>query len=266
MRSIDSLLVWKSILCIIILLVFIGPFFSVYGPNEMNLAITYQAPGPEHVLGTDHLGRDVLTRLLEGGKVTLLTAAISVLLSFGIGVLYGGISGYFGGMVDSIMMRILEAFLVLPSLVVILAFQVFAEGNVWSLGAIIGITNWLLIARIVRSEFVRLKNTEFVQVARMLGTPIPKILLQHLLRNSLPAVFVVTLFNFTNAIYIEVSLSFLGIGIPPAIPSWGSMLHYAQNDILTGAWWIAVFPGILILLTVLALNFIGESIKDAYGG
>jgi peptide/nickel transport system permease protein len=266
MKAINSLLIWKSILFIIIILVFLGPFFSGYGPNEMNLENTYQPPGSGHFLGTDHLGRDVLTRLLEGGKVTLITAAISVLLSFIIGVLYGGISGYFGGMIDSILMRILEALLVIPSLVVILAFQVLVEGSIWSLGVIIGITNWLMIARIVRSEFIRLKNAEFIQIARMLRTPIREILLQHLLRNSLPAVFVVTLFNFTSAIYIEVSLSFLGIGIPPAIPSWGSMLYYAQNDILAGAWWIAVFPGIMIFLTVLALNFIGESIKDAHGG
>lgn len=233
-----------------------------YGSNDMDMDNVYGAPGEGHLLGTDHLGRDVFSRLLEGGKVTLMVASVSVLLSLVLGVLYGGISGYIGGIVDTIMMRLLEAFITIPSLIIILAFQAVMQGGIWGMALIIGLTGWLVTARIVRSEFIRLKETEFVRMANMFGTPMWKIMTGHLLRNSVPAIFVVTLFNFAGAIFIEVSLSFLGIGIPPAIPSWGNMLYYAQNDILIGAWWIGLFPGIMIFITILAINFIGEGLKN----
>ena len=233
-----------------------------YGPNDMDMDNVYGAPGEGHLLGTDHLGRDVFSRLLEGGKVTLTVASVSVLLSLVLGVLYGGISGYIGGIVDTILMRLLEALITIPSLIIILAFQTVMQGGMWGMALIIGLTGWLVTARIVRSEFLRLKEAEFVQMATMFGTPMWKILGGHLLRNSVPAIFVVTLFNFAGAIFIEVSLSFLGIGIPPAIPSWGNMLYYAQNDILIGAWWIGLFPGIMIFITILAINFIGEGLKN----
>jgi len=228
----------------------------------MNLDEVYISPGEGHLLGTDHLGRDVFSRLLEGGKVTLTVATISVLVSLVIGVLYGGISGYIGGLIDTVMMRFLEALITIPSLIIILAFQAFMQGGMWSMALIIGVTGWLVTARIVRSEFIRLKDAEFVKMAIMFGTPMWKIIFSHMLRNSIPAIFVVTLFNFAAAIFIEVSLSFLGIGVPPSIPSWGNMLYYAQNDILIGAWWIGLFPGIMIFITILAINFIGEALKD----
>lgn len=242
MKRRKSLVFWCAILTLIILFSFLGNFFSAFEPNEMNMDEIYTPPNQQHLLGTDHLGRDVLTRLLEGGKVTLAISAIAVLLGLGIGVVYGGISGYAGGIADAVMMRLLDAFIAIPSLIIVLAFQAMVQGGLWSLALIIGLTNWLVTARIVRSEFRRLKETEFIQVAKMLGTPRWKIFLKHLLRNIFPAVFVVTLFNFAGAVFMEASLSFLGIGVPPAIPSWGNMLYYAQNDILIGAWWIAFFP------------------------
>ena len=160
------------------------------------------------------------------------------------------------------MMRFLEAFLSIPSLIFVLAFQAIMQGGMWEMALIIGVTGWFTTARIVRSEFIRLKEAEFVKMAKMFGTPVWKIITGHLLRNSIAPLFVVTMFNFAGAVFIEVSLSFLGIGVPPAIPSWGNMLYYAQNDFLIGAWWIGVFPGVLIFTTILSINFIGEALKD----
>jgi len=262
MKSRKALIFWCALLLVIVCLTVFAQFISPYGTNEMNMDRIYEEPGKNHVLGTDHLGRDVMTRLLEGGKATLSIAVVSVLMSLIIGVIYGGISGYIGGFVDVVMMRFLEALIAIPSVIIILAFQAMMQGGVWSMAFIIGITNWLVTARIVRSEFIRLREAEFVQMAKMFGTPTWKIILQHMLRNSIPAVFVVTLFNFAGAVFMEVSLSFLGIGVPPSIPSWGSMLYYAQNDILIGAWWIGVFPGLMIFATILAINFIGEALKN----
>ena len=262
MKRRRSLVFWCVVLAMIVMMTVFANFFSPFESNEMNMDKIYEPPNQQHLLGTDHLGRDVFIRLLDGGKVTLAISAISVLLGLFIGVIYGGISGYAGGLADAAMMRFLDAFIAIPSLIIILAFQAMVQGGIWSLALIIGFTNWLVTARIVRSEFRRLKEMEFVQMAKMLGTPRWKIFLQHMLRNSVPAVFVVTLFNFAGAVFMEASLSFLGIGVPPAVPSWGNMLYYAQNDILIGAWWIALFPGFIIFVTLLAVNFIGEALKD----
>lgn len=266
MKQRKPLTFWSIILAIIFLLTIFSSFIAPFEPNEMDLDQVYASPSANHLLGTDHLGRDVLSRLLEGGKVTLAIGIFSVIISLVIGVVYGGISGYFGGILDSVMMRLLEALLTIPSLIIILAFQAFVQGGVWSMTFIIGVTGWLTTARIVRSEFIKLKEAQFVKMAKMFGTPMRKIIMGHLLRNSLHAIFLVTLFNFAGAVFIEASLSFLGIGVSPTIPSWGNMLYYAQNDILIGAWWIGLFPGIMIFMTVLSINFIGESLKVQSGG
>ncbi|MDN4606654.1 ABC transporter permease [Sporosarcina highlanderae] len=262
MKPRKMLVFWCSLLGLIVAMTLLSGPLATHPVNEMDLDAVYSPPGNGHLLGTDHLGRDVFSRLLEGGKVTLAVASLSVALSFVIGIVYGGISGYVGGWTDSVMMRILEALISIPSLVLVLGFQAIMQGGMWGMTFIIGVTGWFTTARIVRSEFIRLKDAEYVKMAKMFGTPLWKIITGHLLRNSLPPLFVVTIFNLAGAIFIEVSLSFLGIGIPPAIPSWGNMLYNAQNDLLIGAWWIGVFPGFLIFLTILSINFIGEALKD----
>ncbi|QTD39987.1 ABC transporter permease [Sporosarcina sp. Te-1] len=254
-----GLIFWCVVFGLIVVVTVCAGWISPYPSNEMDLDAVYASPSTTHYLGTDHLGRDVLSRLLYGGRVTLTVAGVSVVLSLLIGVLYGGISGYVGGLVDTVMMRFLEAFITIPSILFILAFQSIMQGGMWGMTLMIGVTGWFTTARIVRSEFIRLKEVEYVQMGRMLGTPTWRILTGHLLRNSLPPVFVVTLFNFAGAVFIEVSLSFLGIGVPPAIPSWGNLLYNAQNGLLIGAWWIGVFPGLLIFMTIVSVNFIGEA-------
>lgn len=259
MRPYKTKLICWIFLLVIVLLTLFSAYITPYESNTMNMDAVYEAPSQSHWFGTDHLGRDVLTRLLAGGKVTLIVAALSTILSLLLGLIYGGISGYFGGRIDSLLMRLLEVFLTIPSLLIILVFQAFMQGSVWSILLIIGLTSWYTTARIVRTEFLKLSQLEFVQVAKMIGTPVWKILVSHLLRNSMEAVFVVTLFNFASAIFIEVSLSFLGIGVSPAVPSWGNMLFHAQSDFIAGAWWVGIFPGMLIVFTVLSINIIGSS-------
>ncbi|MED4888358.1 ABC transporter permease [Lysinibacillus fusiformis] len=253
---------WFVLLALIFTTTIFSSLLVPFEPNVMDMNQIYQAPNATHLLGTDQLGRDVLSRLLVGGKVTLLIATVSVVLSSIIGIIYGGISGYFGGVIDAVMMRILEAFLTIPSLVIVLALQAIMQGSVWRMAMIMGITGWFVTARIVRSEFIRLKEQEFVQMAKMFRTPLWKILFGHLLRNCIPAIFVVTIFNFAGAIFTEVSLSFLGIGVPPATPSWGTMLYTAQNDLLVGAWWMGLFPGLLIFITILCVQVIGGTFKQ----
>ncbi len=253
---------WFVLLALILTMTIFSSLLAPFEPNVMDMNQIYQAPNAAHLLGTDQLGRDVLSRLLVGGKVTLLIATVSVVLSSVIGIIYGGISGYFGGVIDAVMMRILEAFLTIPSLVIVLALQAIMQGSVWRMAMIMGITGWFVTARIVRSEFIRLKEQEFVQMAKMFRTPLWKILFGHLLRNCIPALFVVTIFNFAGAIFTEVSLSFLGIGVPPATPSWGTMLYTAQNDLLVGAWWMGLFPGLLIFITILCVQAIGGTFKQ----
>ncbi|QTB28991.1 ABC transporter permease [Lysinibacillus sphaericus] len=253
---------WLVLLALIFTTTIFSSLLAPFEPNVMDMNQIYQAPNATHLLGTDQLGRDVLSRLLVGGKVTLFIAIVSVVLSSIIGIIYGGISGYFGGAIDAVMMRILEAFLTIPSLVIVLALQAMMQGSMWRMAMVMGITGWFVTARIVRSEFIRLKEQEFVQMAKMFRTPLWKILFGHLLRNCMPAIFVVTIFNFAGAIFTEVSLSFLGIGVPPATPSWGTMLYTAQNDLLVGAWWMGLFPGLLIFITILCVQVIGGTFKQ----
>lgn len=252
---------WLVLLAFIFGLTLFSSILAPFEPNAMDMNHIYEAPNTTHFLGTDQLGRDVLSRLLIGGRVTLFIAIVSVVLASIIGIIYGGISGYFGGVIDAVMMRMLEACLTIPSLVIVLALQAIMQGSVWRMAIIMGVTGWFVTARIVRSEFIRLKEAEFVQMAKMFRTPLWKILFGHLLRNSFPAIFVVTIFNFAGAIFTEVSLSFLGIGVPTAIPSWGTMLYTAQNDLLVGAWWMGIFPGLLIFVTILCVQAIGSTFK-----
>lgn len=254
-----------GLLVIILGATLLAPLISPFDPIEVNLNEVYTAPSSEYFLGTDHMGRDVFSRLLYGGQISLSISVLAVAISGIIGITIGAISGYFGGWIDTIFMRIIETFIAIPSLILILALQAIIQGSVTSMVIIIGLTSWMTTARVVRSQFLELRDKEFVKIARLMGTPPWKIVVVHLLRNSLSGIFVVTIFNCAHAIFTEVSLSFLGIGVPPETPSWGNMLYNAQNDVLTGAWWVAIFPGVMIFLSLLSINFLGEALKERYG-
>jgi len=252
---------WGILLLLIISLTILAPVIAPYEPTEVDLAKGYLHPNNEHALGTDGFGRDVLSRLLFGGQVSLSISILSVTIATFLGILIGGISGYIGGWFDSLMMRLLDALLAIPNLIMIIAFQAIFNKGIVSLIIIIGATSWLSTARIVRGQFIELKEKQFVKTAQLLGTSAPKMIVQHFLRNSLSSILVIFVFNCASALFVEVSLSFLGIGVPPDVPSWGNMMMNAQSDLFINAWWLFIPPGMMIILTVLSLNYLGEEMK-----
>lgn len=254
-------LVWIVIFAVIVLCCFLSPLLPLQDPVETHLEQVLNAPGNGHLFGTDNLGRDVFSRTLHGGIVSLLVAVITTAAGMALGILYGGISGYVGGKLDVVMMRFVDVLYGIPSTILVLAFQMAVENKVVGLLVIMSLTNWMTMARIIRAQFMELKQKEFVKVARNLNVPAYRIIFHHLARNCTTSIIVVTTFVFGSAIVTESALSFLGVGIPLDIPSWGNMLNGAQSYILTGAWWVALFPGVLIILSTLCINFIGEHLK-----
>ena len=257
--------IWLTIICLMILAAVAAPLLTSADPSAVNLAKVLNSPSSTLIMGTDNMGRDVFSRLLYGGRVTMLVALAATVISTVLGILYGGVSGYIGGRTDDIMMRLLEALIAIPSLIIILCLQAFLHGGLIVIIVIIGLTSWMQVARIVRAGFVETKSKNFVKCAVMLGTPARRIFIRHLLRNSLSGILVITIYNCASAVFTEVTLSFLGLGIPPEMASWGNMLTNAQNYMLVGAWWIALYPGLMIVLLILAVNFLGERAKRYYG-
>lgn len=256
-----SHILWITLLGIIVFASIFAPIIAPQDPFEVQLANVLKKPDKTYIMGTDAMGRDVFSRILYGGRVSLSVGIFSVIISTFVGVIYGGISGYFGGKVDNIMMRLLDTLLAVPTLIIMLALQAIIRGGVFSIILVIGLTSWLSTARIVRSQFAELRDKNFVKAAIVMSTPTWKILIKHLLTNSMPAIVVISTLNCAQSIFMEVSMSFLGIGVPQGTPSWGNMLNNAQSDILSGAWWVAVFPGATIVISMLCINFIGEYLK-----
>lgn len=261
MKSKKSHVIWITILLIVIFGAIFAPFIAHNSPYDVNLSKVLQSPNNSNIMGTDAMGRDIFSRILYGGRVSLSVGIFSVMISTTIGIIYGGISGYFGGRLDNCMMRLLDTFLAIPTLIIMLALQTIIRGGLVSIILVIGCTSWLATARIVRSQFAELRDKNFVKAAIVMGTPTWKILINHLLKNGMPAIVVIATLNCAQSIFMEVSMSFLGIGVPQGTPSWGNMLNNAQNDILSGAWWVVVFPGITIIISMLCINFIGEYLK-----
>lgn len=254
-------IVWIVLLSIIVLALVFAPLIAQHSPYEVELSKVLQKPNGTYMMGTDAMGRDIFARIIYGGRVSLSVGIFSVIISTVIGITYGGISGYFGGKLDNYMMRLLDTFLAIPTLIIMLALQAIIRGGLVSIILVIGCTSWLATARIVRSQFSELRDKNFVKAAIVIGTPTWKILINHLLKNSMPAIVVIATLNCAQSIFMEVSMSFLGIGVPQGTPSWGNMLTNAQSDILSGAWWVAVFPGVTIVIAMLCINFIGEYLK-----
>ncbi|MTK13953.1 MAG: ABC transporter permease [Clostridiaceae bacterium] len=254
-------IMWIALFCIIVIASILAPVLAPHNAFNVDLGKTLEQPNSTYIMGTDDMGRDVFSRILYGGRVSLSVGIFSVIISTVIGIIYGGISGYCGGSIDSAMMRLLDTFLAIPTMIIMLALQSIIKGGLTSIILVIGCTSWLSTARIVRSQFAELRDKNFVKAAIVMGTPTWKILINHLLRNSMPAVVVISTLNCAQSIFMEVAMSFLGIGVPQGTPSWGNMLTNAQSNILTGAWWVVVFPGIIIVLTMLSINFIGEYLK-----
>jgi len=244
------------------LVALLAPCLSAYDPSAIDPQSVLLPPCWAHPLGTDHLGRDLLSRVIWGTRVSLEVGVISVGIACIVGTLVGGIAGFYGGWIDSVLMRLVDVMLCFPTFFLILAVIAVLEPSIWNIMVVIGVTTWMGIARLVRAEVLSLREREFVLAAKALGIPPRKILLRHILPNALAPVLVAATLGVGAAILTESALSFLGIGVQPPTPSWGSILAVGK-DYMEVAWWLSLFPGLAILLTVLGYNLLGEGIRDA---
>ena len=260
-------------LTIIIISILFLPLIYSNDIEKIDFSLSTLPPSWEHPFGTNDLGQDQLARVLFGGRISLTVGVISMIVAITIGTLIGAIAGYYGGIWDSILMRFTDICLSLPQLpVLLLVVYLFRDSVKSLLGAelgifvlvvlIIGLLNWMSVARLVRSSFLQLKEREFVSAAQSVGAKSVRIIFRHILPNVVNVIIVAATLSIGNAIIVESTLSFLGLGFPPDIPTWGRMLYEAQNY-LTSAPYMAIFPGLAIFLTVLSINYIGDGLKDA---
>jgi len=231
-------------------------------PGAIDIVHRLQPPSLDYPLGTDDLGRDVLARILYGARISLLVGFVAVGIATFIGILLGALAGFYGRWIDSLIMRFVDIMLCFPSFFLILAVIAFLEPSIWNIMIIIGLTSWMGVARLVRAEFLSLRERDFVVAARAIGARDTRIIFRHILPNAMSPVLVSATLGIAGAILTESALSFLGIGVQPPTPSWGNML-IAGKQTLGTAWWLSVFPGLAILFTVLGYNLLGEGIRDA---
>ena len=237
---------------------------SVIGrdPGAIDIAHRLHPPSFEFPLGTDDLGRDVLVRILYGARISLLVGFVAVGIATSIGILLGAVAGYYGRWIDSLIMRFVDIMLCFPAFFLILAVIAFLKPSIWNIMIIIGLTSWMGVARLVRAEFLSLRERDFVLAAKAIGAKDARIIFRHILPNAISPILVSATLGVAGAILTESALSFLGIGVQPPTPSWGNML-IAGKQTLGTAWWLSVFPGLAILITVLGYNLLGEGIRDA---
>lgn len=250
-----------TLVCGMSIAALLAPWLAPYDPNALHLDSILSAPSAQFPLGTDALGRDVLSRLLYGGRVSLWVGFVAVGISVTIGLVLGLVSGYLGGLVDEIVMRGVDIMLCFPSFFLILAVIAFLEPSLTHIMVVIGLTSWMGVARLVRAETLTLRQRDFVAAARLAGASTLRILCVHILPNALAPVLVSATLGVAGAILVESALSFLGLGVQPPMPSWGNMLLEGKN-VMEIAPWMSVYPGLAILLTVLGYNLLGESLRD----
>lgn len=257
-----------SILILAVLLAGLSP----YDPEASDLGSRFAPPSWQHPMGTDALGRDLLTRVLYGGRVSLAVGFSVVVITLLIGVPVGAIAGYFGGWVDNFLMRITDASLTLPSLLVLILLSAvlrdidapFLEKNpVLTIAMVIGLLSWMFVARLVRAAYISIREQDFVMAARTLGATNLRIIIKHILPNAVGPIIVESTLEIGYAILEESGLSFLGFGIQPPTPSWGNLLSNAQEH-MTKHPWLAIFPGLMIFLTIISINYIGDGLRDAF--
>ncbi|MDT8341674.1 MAG: ABC transporter permease [Longimicrobiales bacterium] len=239
-----------------------GPWLLPLPPDQVQLDAIRAAPSWAHPLGTDDLGRDILARLLHGGRYSILIGVLAALLGTGIGTLVGGVAGYAGGRVDGALMRATDVAYAIPALPLLIVLASFTGASPASLAVIIGLLSWMTTARVVRGEVLALREAPFVLAARGLGARPARVLGRHILPNALGPIVVGGTLAVGNAIVVESSMSFLGLGVQPPTPTWGNMLMDAQAS-MAAAPWLTIFPGVAILLVVLAVNFLGDGLQDA---
>ena len=256
-----ALLSFVFIMLVIIAAVF-APYISPYNPDKIDVNAVLQPPNPAHLLGTDQLGRDILSRLIFGARISIEVGFIAVSLSLFIGIFIGAYAGYYGGVTDSILMRFVDIMLTFPSFFLILAISAILKPSIINIMIIIGLTSWMGIARIIRAEFTQNREKDYVLSAKAAGASDSYIMFFEIIPNTVAPILVSATLGVAGAILIQASLAFLGIGIMPPTASWGGMLSRGKTYIMV-AWWLTLFPGIAILLTVLSFNLIGEAVRNA---
>jgi peptide/nickel transport system permease protein len=254
---------------IILLVLTVGaigaPIFSPHDPFAVNIRAYRQAPSTEHILGTDSSGRDVFSRLLHAGRVSLSVGLVAVGIYTAIGLVIGSLAGFYGGRVDMVLMRLADIVMAFPSLILIITIVSVLGPNIYNVMVVIGLLGWPPIARIVRSLFLSLREHEFVLASQANGAPNVRIIFRHILPNTLAPVIVAATFGIANAILLEASLSFLGLGVQPPTPSWGNMLTDSQSiTVMESMPWLWIPAGFMIALAVLSINFIGDGLRDAF--
>jgi len=233
-----------------------------YSPTESDLLRVLEGPSAEHLLGTDDRGRDVLSRMVHGTKISLSIGLVAVGIASVIGIILGAVAGYYGGALDFIVSRLFEVMMTFPVFFLILTILAFRNPSIYNIMIVIGATGWTGIARLVRGEFLRLRKQQFVESAVAIGSSDMRVMLRHILPNALAPVLVSATFGVAGAILVESSLSFLGFGVPPPDPTWGEVLSQSKKYI-DFAWWLVLFPGAAIFITVTAFNLVGEGFRDA---
>lgn len=233
-----------------------------YGPTQQNLERRLLPPSTEHWLGTDDRGRDVLSRMIHGARISLSVGLVAVGIAMIIGILVGALAGYYAGGVDVAFSRLIEVVICFPTFFLILAVLALLPPNIFLIMIVIGLTGWTGIARLIRAEFLKVRTMEYVHAARSVGVPSWKIIFRHILPNAIAPALVSATFGIAAAILVESSLAFLGFGVPPPTPSWGEALSQSRAYI-DFAWWLTLFPGLAIFVTITAFNLVGEGLRDA---
>jgi peptide/nickel transport system permease protein len=240
----------------------LAPLLAPWDPHRPDVRKILDPPSARHLLGTDQLGRDVLSRMLHGARVSLAVGFVSVGIAAAIGIMLGAAAGYHGGIVDASIMRLVDLMLVFPRFFLLLAVLAFLKPSIWTIMVVIGLTGWMGVARLVRAEFLALKEREFVVWSQAVGAGAFRIIWRHILPNAMAPVLVAMTLGIPAAILTESGLSFLGLGVQPPRATWGNILNEGK-DAIELAWWLSVYPGVAILVTVLSYNLLGEGIRDA---
>jgi len=245
-----------SVLCLA------APLIAPFAFDQIDLGSIRQAPSAAHWLGTDDLGRDLLTRILYGGRVSILIGLLAAVIGTGFGSLVGAVAGYYGGRIDNLLMRMTDVVYSIPTLPLLIVLASYTQAGASSMAIAIGVLSWMATARVVRGEVLKIRAMEYVEAARSLGATNGRIILRHVLPNAIGPIVVGATLAVGNAIILESSLSFLGLGVQPPTPTWGNMLMDAQATMSTQPW-LSIFPGVAILVIVLAVNFLGDGLQDA---
>jgi peptide/nickel transport system permease protein len=251
---------------IVLLLLTVGailaPLLATHDPDSIDLFARLASPTSAHLLGTDEIGRDILSRLLYGGRITMLVGTVAAGIAIVVGVTLGGLAGFLGGRTDSVIMRVTDGLLSIPLFFFLLVIMAVFGGGLMQIVLVVGFASWMPLARVVRGEALRTKQLNFVEAAQALGAPSLRIMLKHVVPQSVPSIIVSATLGVANAILLESSLSYLGLGIQPPTASWGNMLNGAQSYIFNRPS-MAVWPGILIFVVVMACNSLGDGVRDA---